>query len=151
MSHTVTGSVKVWEEPTVFARFVQFITHGTIAQYEPDAVTITGGTVTGTAAAKSIEADVAAAGSVQGDATLLDGSDVTTVTTIAAGAGVILPVAVAGQIRFIYNNHASEALDIYPDTGGVIDAGSANDPLVIAANVGVTLHAVTSTLWLSDA
>ena len=72
-------------------------------------------------------------------------------TTIAAGAGVILPTAVAGTIMFIYNNHASEALDIYPDTSGFIDAESVNVPLIIAADVGVTFHAIDSLNWRTDA
>ena len=74
--------------------------------------------------AYSYSTGVSAAGTTQGTATAVT-TDFINVTTCAAGAGIILPVTVAGREITIKNNGAN-ALLVYPASGGVIDSNATN-------------------------
>jgi hypothetical protein len=52
-------------------------------------------------------------------------NEVTTATASSAD-GVRLPVATAGAVHMVVNNHASVVLDVFPATDGTIDGGAAN-------------------------
>ena len=144
----VARKVKAWEEPTAFSRFIKFITFGTLGEQDSDAIAITGGAMTGVKRLGSVEAGVSAAGSAQGDATLLNGSDITEVSTTAASTGVRLPPVTVGDTMFVYNGGAS-TLTVYPATGEFIDAASVNVGLAAATDVGVTFYGATTSLWVT--
>ena len=81
-------------------------------------------------------ATIAAAGTVQGDATALSsGTAIRFNVTGGDGTkGVILPAlaATTGAVIEIFNNAAS-ALKVYPATGGKINGGSANAAVLVGA------------------
>lgn len=92
-----------------------------------------------------VNASVAAAGSVQGDAAaVLEG--LTVVTAADATKGIILPTAVAGM-RVTIKNGAAAVLKIYPATGGAINAIAANGAYSLAASCPLTLVATSTTQW----
>ncbi len=67
---------------------------------------------------------LSAAGSTQATAASLPG-DINYITTVASGAGVIVPSMSAGDSINLYNKGAN-ALLVYPPVGGVINGLSAN-------------------------
>lgn len=93
-----------------------------------------------------VGADVAAAGSAQGDATaLVEGFQV--VTGADGTKGVILPTAVAGAIVIIKGT-TSAVLKVYPATGAAINAVAANSAMSLASGVIPAIFiAKTATQW----
>jgi hypothetical protein len=89
---------------------------------------------------------VAAAGTVTGDATAIT-KRATYVTASDDAKGVILPAAVSLGLTYdVFNTVASKDLKIYPSTGGQINAGGANVPIVINGKSGVRcLYGATDT------
>jgi hypothetical protein len=95
----------------------------------------------------SISAAVNAAGTTQATATALV-SNINNVTVVtAAAAGVRLPTAVAGMRILIRNSDSADTLNIYPATGGTINALSANAAFTLAAGSTTELMATTATQW----
>jgi hypothetical protein len=95
----------------------------------------------------SISAAVSAAGATQATATALV-SNINNVTVVAAAAdGVRLPTAVAGMRILVRNSDALDTLNIYPATGGQINALGANAASTLAAGLTVELMATTTTQW----
>lgn len=89
---------------------------------------------------------ISAAGTTQGTATAL-ASAVNFVSTVAAGAGVVLPsAATAGDGIIIFNGGAS-ALKIYPDSGATINALALNAAMTLATNTAVELWRGSTTQW----
>lgn len=93
-----------------------------------------------------VGADVAAAGSVQGDAAaLVEGLQV--VTGANGTLGVILPTAVAGAMVIIKGTTAG-VLKVYPATGAAINAISANGAMSLASGVIPAIFvAKSATQW----
>lgn len=92
-------------------------------------------------------AAVAAAGSVQGDATqLLEGFQV--VTGADATKGVLLPVAVAGMLCIIKGTTAA-VLKVWPATGAAINAIAANGSISVASLAPVIFIADSTTQWFT--
>ena len=75
---------------------------------------------------------ISAAGTDQSGATgltdILNG-----VSTVAAGAGVILYVGSAGDCQLVYNGGAN-GLKIYPPSGAKINGLATNAPMVLSTN-----------------
>jgi len=94
-----------------------------------------------------IQYNVTAAGSTQGTATLVTGSHVI-VTTAAASTGVILPQAEPGA-EVTVKNLGANALNVYPATGGAINALSANAAFSVAAGGQARLLGRNSTNWVT--
>jgi len=97
--------------------------------------------------------NITAAGSVQGDATLLAGGGVHIVTTVASGTGVILtPNAnVSGLVMEVYNLGANN-LNVYPAVGhNIIDIGGtdlgANTPYVLSVGKIVEFRSRDANTW----
>lgn len=90
---------------------------------------------------------VSAAGTTQGTATALT-VDYNVVTTVAAGAGVVLPTATAGR-RIVIVNKGANVLTIYPATSAYIDALAVNAGIQVAANGSIELMASSTTQWYS--
>lgn len=103
-------------------------------------------TTTGTLTVDQTPAIVTAAGTVQGDATLI-AALVNVVTTTPSGAGVVLPASSTLFNRRIVN-HGANSLKIYPNSGGTINGLSANTAITIAAGgVSVLLVTADGTAW----
>ena len=84
---------------------------------------------------------VAAAGTVQGDATALT-NQISLVTAGDDATGVILPAAAAGSIYFVWNG-GSAGLKIYPATDNDINNGSDNVAITILENTLAVLVALS--------
>ena len=117
------------------------------------ATTITATTMTGNSAGTSTGAirlpvaAVAAAGSTQGNAAAL-AEGINVVSAADGTKGVILPTAVAGMV-IIVKNTAAGALNIYPATGGAINAVAANGAYSITNITSSLLVASSTTQWYS--
>jgi hypothetical protein len=88
---------------------------------------------------------ITAAGSTQGTATALT-RPINVVSTVSASTGVILPATVAGM-RIIVMNTSGTALNVYPATGGAINAIATNGAYSLAAGSRLEFVSVTTTQW----
>jgi len=79
-----------------------------------------------------VNTSISAAGSSQGDATILTKA-FNVVSTVASGTGVVLPTAVAGMRVTIVNTSANTVI-VYPASGGAINS--------LATNAGFSLPTV---------
>lgn len=95
----------------------------------------------------STSAAVSAAGSVQGDATVLTKS-YNLVTTATANQGVVFPTAVTGKTVNILNATAV-SIKIYPASGEQIDSLGTNAAKNLAPGASITLVCSSGTLWKS--
>lgn len=98
-------------------------------------------------------AAVVAAGSAQGDATLL-GSSMVMVTAADGTKGVILYAGSPGDEVWVFNNSGS-TLKVYPDTGAAIavagtGVGSANAAFSQLTYKATIYKRLTSTQWLAN-
>jgi hypothetical protein len=106
---------------------------------------ITGGNVIATTNhVFSVATGISAAGTVQGNATAIT-KDFNVVSTVASGAGVILPV-VAG-LRMAVVNTSANALLVYPGTNGVINSQAANASYSLPAGGKLDFISTTTTQW----
>ena len=103
--------------------------------------------ITGKFLINSVNPSVLAAGSTQGTGTVL-GNTVNIVTTVASGAGVVLPTAVAGMTIYITNTSANSLL-VYPATGAAINELSTNVALSQVTKATIHYVAASSTQWYS--
>ena len=94
---------------------------------------------------RSINGAVSAAGTVQGDATALT-KEINVVSTVATGAGVVLPTAVAGMVLII-NNTSANTLNVYPAAGGAVNSGSANAAYSHTSGASIQYYATSGTQW----
>ena len=93
---------------------------------------------------KDAATSISAAGTTQGTATELTAAD-SEVTTVAAGAGVVLSSGLAaGDTQTVFNAGAN-AVKIYPPSGFKINALASNAPMSLATNTGVLFKCVSST------
>ena len=89
-------------------------------------------------------AGVSAAGTTQGTATELTAA-VSDITTVAAGAGVVLNASIApGDEQAVFNAGAN-AVKIYPPSGLKINALAANAAMTLAVNTGCIFKCVSTT------
>jgi hypothetical protein len=95
----------------------------------------------------SVTTGISAAGTVQANATAIT-TDNNIVSTVASGAGVKLPTAVAGMRIYIKNTSANAVL-VYPATSAIINSLSTNAAYSQAANASAFYTAATSTQWYS--
>ena len=95
----------------------------------------------------SVGTGISAAGTVQGNATVI-AKQINVVSTVASGAGVVLPAAVAGMTIYITNTTANSLL-VYPASGGAINSLATNAALTQAANSTIHYIAPTTTQWYS--
>ncbi|MDO8707020.1 MAG: hypothetical protein Q7J84_18995 [Sulfuricaulis sp.] len=93
---------------------------------------------------KDVATALSAAGTTQGTATEL-GAACSEVTTVAAGAGVVLSASLAaGDEQSVFNAGAN-AVKVYPPSGFKINALAANAPMTLATNTGVIFKCVSTT------
>lgn len=94
---------------------------------------------------------VAAAGSAQGDATLLGSGLMNTVSAADGTKGVILPAAVAGGLPvYVYNEHATNGLKVYPATGDDINDGSANAAITMEGKGVAVFRPLDASTWAAS-
>lgn len=89
---------------------------------------------------------VAAAGTVQGDATALTNT-ITYVSAADGDKGVVLPTAAAGKVRLVYNTHASSGLKVYPAASDDINDGTTNAAVTIEGKTLAIFAALDATTW----
>jgi hypothetical protein len=94
---------------------------------------------------RSVATGISAAGTVQGDATVL-AKDINVVSTVSAGQGVRLPVAVAGMV-LIVNNTSATNMNVYPATGATINSLATNAAFTHIAGSSLQYYAISSTQW----
>ena len=93
---------------------------------------------------KDVATSVAAAGTTQATATELTAA-ACEVTSVAAGAGVVLSSQLAaGDSQGVFNAGAN-AVKVYPPTGMQINALAANVPMTLAVNTGCMFQCVSTT------
>jgi hypothetical protein len=98
-----------------------------------------------TTAVPLVSSGIAAAGASQGTATALAGQ-ISDVTTVPAGSGVILPAAVAGQVNLVCDE-ANLQLLVYPASGASIGTLAANAPQAVPAGLCAQFTALSATAW----
>jgi hypothetical protein len=97
----------------------------------------------------SLSAAVTAGTNAQGQGALT--SDINVVTTAAADpSGVTLPTATAGRVVTVINKGANP-INVYPATGGSIDAIAINTFIQIPVGSSLTFRASSITQWYSTA
>lgn len=95
----------------------------------------------------SIETGKTATGSTSQANSYAIVADSTEFTTVGANTGARLPaVAEVGSQILIFNGGAS-TLFLYPETGGIINNGSANAKVDVAAGKGALCARLTGTRW----
>jgi hypothetical protein len=100
---------------------------------------------TSTHVIRSVATAISAAGTVQGNSTLL-AKDINVVSTVSAGQGVRLPASVAGMV-IIVNNTSATALNVYPSTGAAINSLAANSSYTHVAAASLQYYATSATQW----
>jgi len=88
---------------------------------------------------------ISAAGTVQANATVLAKS-INVVSTVASGAGVVLPVAVAGM-RITVMNTSANSLAVYPAASGIINSQVANVAYTQPAGARLDFVSISTTQW----
>lgn len=95
----------------------------------------------------TVNSAVSAAGSTISDATALKAGH-NVVTTVASGAGVLLPNSEIGDEIVVYNGTGTNALTVYPPTSsGTINQLSAGTGMLLSPYTAVRLKKVTATVW----
>ncbi len=92
-------------------------------------------------------AALSAAGTVQGNAGAIIHQ--ASFSTGDDTVGVVLPVAVAGDLRLVYNLAATAGLKVYPNTSGTINGGSANSSVTIEGKSLGLFYATNTVNWAS--
>lgn len=69
-------------------------------------------------------------------------------TTVAsAGDSGQLPAALPGRVAFVKNAAAANSMNVFPQTGEVINAAAANAAFAVAANKAAEFFCVTAGTW----
>jgi hypothetical protein len=90
----------------------------------------------------SVGTALVAAGTIQSDALLLS-KDINILGTVASSTGVRLAAGAKPGYRVIVKNRGANTVNIWPATGGKINAGSANAAITAAAGAVVELVCIT--------
>lgn len=97
-------------------------------------------------------ASVASAGSAQGDAgAITESQKIVSVTGADGTKGVILPAGDGDtpDLYLLYSGTATNAVPVYPPTGGAINAGATNAAFSMTARKPTLFVRVSSTQWLA--
>jgi hypothetical protein len=90
------------------------------------------GTLSVSAIVQDVGTAISAAGTSQGTATALTNT-LNGLSSVAAGAGVVLYAGSAGDCQLVYNGGAN-AVRVYPPSGATINGLAANTPHILATN-----------------
>ena len=105
----------------------------------------TTGNVTAKYLINSVQTGITAAGTVQGNATVL-GNTINIVTTVTSGTGVILPSPIAGMTIYITNTSAN-SLSVYPAVGNAINSLGTNTSFSQPATATIHYIASSTSQW----
>jgi hypothetical protein len=106
--------------------------------------------LSGKQAITTLAAGLTAAGSTQGTALALTGSNsVQEITTAAASTGVSLPVATTSS-RVTVINRGANPVTVYPASSGIINGQSANAGYTLGVNNTVTFVGKSATSWYTE-
>src|SRR3990167_6691016 len=94
-----------------------------------------------------VKDSMTASGTSQSDAQTI-GCAITRFTTVASGAGAILPAGSVGDELLIINAGAN-ALSLYPPIGHAINAGSTNTAFSIPTASSTVFKRVSNLLWIA--
>jgi hypothetical protein len=108
-------------------------------------LTVSGNLACGAFFDASVNAAVSAAGTAQGNATVI-ASEINVVSTVASGAGVALPTGLAG-IRVTLINTSANALLVYPASGGAINSLATNASYSLPASGRLEFVCTSATQW----
>ena len=87
---------------------------------------------------------LSAAGTTQGTATELTAAD-SEVTTVAAGAGLVLSASLAAGDEQTVFNAGANAVKIYPPSGMKINALATDAPMTLGTNTGCIFKCISTT------
>ena len=93
---------------------------------------------------QDVQTAISAAGTTQGTATELSATD-NEVSTVSAGAGVVLSSKLAAGDEQTVFNAGANALKVYPPSGMKINALAANVAMTLSTNTGVYFKCVSTT------
>lgn len=97
----------------------------------------------------AVNALTAHVGGGQGSALALT-RQINRVTTVASsGDSVLLPAAIAGRWVTVVNAAAANAMDVFPQSGEIINALSANTAISVAANKVINFYCAVAGTWNS--
>jgi hypothetical protein len=105
----------------------------------------TTGNVTAKYLINSVQTGITAAGTVQGNATVL-GNTINIVTTVTSGTGVILPSPIAGMTIYITNTSAN-SLSVYPAVGNAINSLGTDTSFSQPATATIHYIASSTSQW----
>lgn len=91
-------------------------------------------------------ATMAAAGTTQATATEITAEFVMVTPTVSAD-GVLLPAKNLNDDVYVVNADSTHTLFVYPQTGGKLNNGTANDPLNMPPNTAARFRAISSLDW----
>jgi hypothetical protein len=94
---------------------------------------------------QSVATGISAGGGIQPNAVPLT-TDISVVSTVSTGTGVLLPTAVAGMMLTIINTSANSLL-VYPAIGGTINSQAVNAAFTQTAGNRLQYVATTGTQW----
>jgi len=135
---TVTGSMTTAAQPNITSV-------GTLTSLAVTGNITSANITTSTYVIRSVATAISAAGTVQGNSTLL-AKDINVVSTVSAGQGVRLPASVAGMV-IIVNNTSATALNVYPSTGAAINSLAVNAAYTHVAAASLQYYATSATQW----
>ena len=92
---------------------------------------------------------VSAAGTTQATGTALT-TTVNRITSITASSAeaVVMPGAVIGMMIVVYNDHATDTLQIFPAVGDKFGDGGVNTPISLVPDAMVQVFAINATRWV---
>lgn len=93
--------------------------------------------------------NITAAGTNQGNATVLPAKMAYNVTTVGAGTGVLLPASVRGAELAVNNNQGTNALLVYANGTDTINALAAGTGFSVAVNTVVIFYCFTAGKWFT--
>jgi len=140
VSSTISGSVSGTAATVTTAAQPNITSVGTLT-----GLTVSGNLVCSAFFDASVNASVSAAGTVQGNATVI-ASEINVVSTVASGAGVVFPTPAAG-IRITLINTSANALLVYPASGGAINSLATNAAYSLPASGRLEFVATSTTQW----
>jgi len=114
-----------------------------------NAYVLIGGVVTQIGSSMTPATGLTSTGTVQGDALSITAA-VNTVTTVAAGTGVVLNTnQTLGPPQVVYNGGAN-VLKVYPPSGGKINQLATNAAITLSTATVATFWRATSTQWIGS-
>lgn len=97
----------------------------------------------------AIDALTALAGGAQAGTSLAPYAVSRFTTVASAGDSAQLPAAKAGRERVVINAAAANSMNVFPQTGEIIDAGAANAARAVAANKTCLFFCAVDGTWNS--